>query len=304
MQRTNTIGYVYVFLAILLWSTLEIAIKLIQNTTSAILINLFRWVIGSLFFLVYIKVSRQEKSFWWFFRKYPQWYIPGAFFGLVLGMLGLAWGTTLTDASIAATIVSGNPIIISLYMLTIGKERRTFKKIFGIILGFLGMLIIVTELDFTQFMSKENVIGNLIVLFGMVFWCVHIIIGKRIIGKKLSEDDAFQISNLDYNGVTFIVAGLLMVPFLLIPGEIATLSLFTWQTWLGMLYLGIFTSGIAYLFFFKGLEKIEASRGINLFYLKPIIATMFAILLIHEIPTLYFFIGIAIEVIALIFISQ
>ncbi len=175
-------------------------------------------------------------------------------------MLGLALGTTFSDASIAATIVSGNPIIISLYMLTIGKERRTFKKIFGIILGFLGMLIIVTELDFTQFMSKDNLIGNLIVFLGMLFWCVHIIIGKRIIGKKLSENDAYQISNLDYNGVTFIIAGLFMIPFLLIPGEIGILSLFTWQTWLDMLYLGIFTSGIAYLFFFKGLEKIEASR--------------------------------------------
>ncbi len=166
------------------------------------------------------------------------------------------------------------------------------------------MLIIVTDLNFSAFVAVDNVVGNLIVFLGMIMWCINPLIGKKVIGKKLNESDPHVVSNLDYNGASFLAAGAMMIPFIFVPGEIQLLSAFTWQTWIGIVYLGVFTSGIAYLLFFKGLESMEASRGINLFYLKPVLATILAIVVIHESPSLYFYIGIGIEVVALIFIAH
>ena len=304
MDRNNRLGFTYILLAVIIWSTLELTMKMIQGTASPILINLFRWVIGGLFILVYIFATKAEKSFFWFVRKYPKWYLLSAFVGLAIGMLVLTYGNSLTDASAGATIMSANPIVISAYMLTVGGEKRTLKKILGTLLGFVGVLIIVTDLNFSAFVAVDNVVGNLIVFLGMIMWCINPLIGKKVIGKKLNESDPHVVSNLDYNGASFLAAGAMMIPFIFVPGEIQLLSAFTWQTWIGIVYLGVFTSGIAYLLFFKGLESMEASRGINLFYLKPVLATILAIVVIHESPSLYFYIGIGIEVVALIFIAH
>ena len=56
--------------------------------------------------------------------------------------------------------------------------------------------------------------------------------------------------------------------------EWKNISHYTPTSWLGVLYLGIITGGLGYVLFFKGLKYMEASRGINAFYFKPVIATL------------------------------
>ena len=47
-------------------------------------------------------------------------------------------------------------------------------------------------------------------------------------------------------------------------------------TWAWLLYLGIITVGIGYILYFEGLRRVPASRGVSLFYLKPILALLIA----------------------------
>ena len=149
----------------------------------------------------------------------------------------------------------------------------------------------------------ENLLGNILVLVGTALWCIDLIIGKTWLEKTKENEDNFKVTSLDFNIVTFLASSILMVPFLILPGEFSTLINQTWNTWLILLYLGILATGVSYFLFFKGISKMEASKGINIVYLKPIFATALSFIIFNTSPSLLFYIGCGIEIFALIIIS-
>jgi len=160
MEKNSKLGYGYIIFGIFTWSTIEITIKLIQSESSPITLNFFRFSVGGLVLLLYSLASKRTKSLIPIIRQYPKYYLPASVLGLVLGMLLFAVGTTKTDASLAATIFSSNPIIISLVMILFRNEKKNLKKVIGIILGFLGVLVIITEFRFEILLNSENILGN------------------------------------------------------------------------------------------------------------------------------------------------
>ncbi|MCF2141487.1 MAG: DMT family transporter [Candidatus Lokiarchaeota archaeon] len=318
MEKSYIKAYLYIIIAVFLWATIEIVMKLIQNNSSPFLMNFFRFFIGGFTLLFYAITVKKTKSIKKFLISHPKYYIPAALIGLAGGLLLYSFGTSLTEASMSAAIISSNPILISTYMIFFKGESKSPSKITGILLGFIGMLFIVTEMHFSAFFSNEYLLGNMLVLVGTCFWVVDLILGKLIMNKsRLSyqnhkENEVFstkgtesqKVSSLDFNVLTFLLASLFMSPYLLVSDEWSVIVSQSLSTWLGLLYIGVVTTGIAYLLFFKGLGSLEASKGSNLFYLKPIFATILAVLVLDEIPSIYFYLGIILEVIALILISK
>ncbi len=341
----NKLGYLYLFIGIFFWSTIEITLTLIKNeNTSPIIINTFRMLIGGIFLLGYITISGRLNQFKQFIRIFPKYYIPAAIIGLVIGQIIYINGTQKTQPELAATIFSSNPIIISLYMMLFQNEKKTKYKIIGVIIGFLGVLLIITELKFDVFLQEEYLVGNLLVFIGMSLWTLDVILGKLIFNKsqnqkekdteKLGENNQknkklsnqnknehntldkeeqkrkennnqdIAFDSLDFNAATFIIAGLAMVPFLALPSEIEIIPKMTIKAWMGILWLGIITGGIGYLLFFKGIQDIEASEGINAFYFKPVFSTVLSFLIFGNIPSTIFYIGLIIEIFALVLVSK
>ncbi|WP_371803483.1 DMT family transporter [Candidatus Lokiarchaeum ossiferum] len=306
MEKKTKIGYGYMIVGIFTWSTIELTIKLIQNESSPITLNFFRFSVGAVILLLYALITKRTRSLVLLIKQYPKYYIPASLLGLVIGMILFAIGTTYTDASFAATIFSSNPIIISLFMILFRNEKKNKKKIIGILLGFVGVLVIVTEFQFKAILNSDFFLGNILVFFGMALWCIDVIIGKELMKKRLvlSSEEDIQIDSLDFNLVTFISATLIYIPLLFYDNQWQIITNFTWTTWIGMLYLGIITTGLGYILFFKGIDMIEASKGINLFYLKPIFATILSYFILNEEPTYFLLIGIVIEIIALLLITR
>ena len=305
MNKSSIQAYILVGFAILCWASIEIVMKLIQSNSSALLMNFFRFCIGCLFlFGVAITTHRIQ-----YYPRYLRFYWKPLFFasslGLALGMFLFALGTTLTQASLAAAIISANPLIISTYMMVWQGESRSKLKIIGIILGFIGVLVIITQLNFTALMNPDYILGNILVFIGTILWSIDLIIGKLLLKNTSQYPDLPAMTSLDFNTLTFLGASIMMLPFVfLIPSELESMLQMSPVSWGGLFYLGILPTGIGYLAFFLGLRKIDASQGINLFYLKPIFATIMAFLILHEIPSLFLYIGIGIEFLALFLVTR
>ena len=304
VKKTTAQSYGYIIIAVFLWATIEIVMQIIKDDTSAIIINFFRFSIGGVTLLGYSLSIHNVGSLKTFLIRFPKYYLPAAFFGLTFGMLLFSIGTLKTEAFMAATIISSNPIIISFFMILFQGEKRNPGKIGGILLGFLGILIIITEFQFAAFLDSEYFVGNLLVFLGTVLWSLDLIIGKVLFNKSKTHPEAFQASSLDFNTTTFLITALLMVPFLFLPGEWTRLASQSLTTWGALIYLGIFPTGLAYLFFFKGIHQMEVSRGANLFYLKPIFVVILSALILQAQPSIFFFLGLGVEIIALFLISK
>lgn len=102
----------------------------------------------------------------------------------LLAALNIAFftiGVKTTTATISQILYAGVPIIIGLVSHFLLSEKLGFAKISGIIVGFIGVLVVV----FLPILEKGKVFsgdltGNIIIAAGVVCWSLYMVFSKRI----------------------------------------------------------------------------------------------------------------------------
>lgn len=287
-------------------STIEITYKLIQDfgTVPPALGNFFRMSLSAIVILLYIVITGGFSRFLRFLKIHPKFYLIASIVGIFGGILVFMYGLSLTEPALAAAIFSSNPILISTISILFLKESKSIRKIIGIIIGFIGVFIIISEFKLSGFFGQTNQLGNLLVFIGDILWSIGVVIGKACMNKAKELGESTEVINFDLAGVSFLISTVLMVPVVFVEREFQWISTFTWQTWVGVLFLGIFSTGVAYLFFYKGLSLVEASEGINLFYVKPVITTVANIIIFSYLPHYTFYIGVVLEFAGLFLVTS
>ena len=113
----------------------------------------------------------------------------------------------------------------------------------------------------------------LMVLLSTLNWAVYSVLGRGVIRDL---------------GATRATAGamnaglLLLVPVLLVPQATAGLSTLSATGWSAVLFLGICCSGLGYLFWYRALERMDASKVGSLLYLEPLVTLAAGSLLLAE----------------------
>ena len=97
-----------------------------------------------------------------------------------------------------------------------------------------------------------------------------------VMGKMKSEG----ISSITMICVSAIFGSLLYIPILLI-NDIPVLYI-PKGAFPQILYAGVFLSGIAYVTYMEALKILTASKGAMVFFLKPVIASLLAVIFLGE----------------------
>jgi len=79
-----------------------------------------------------------------------------------------------------------------------------------------------------------------------------------------------------------IVGGLITFPFTWLKWEWNILSHLSLSGWMGILFLGVFCSGLAYLFWYSALEKKDSGLVGMYLYLEPLVTLIGAYFLLNE----------------------
>jgi len=204
---------------------------------------------------------------------------------LTLGLTGVTlyhvfqnFGLRLTTASNSSLIISANPVFIALLDHFYLKEEMTWKRVFGMTIAFLGIILIVrpTRLTF----DPMGVIGDLLSLGAGLSWAFYSVFGKKI----LANYGAQRVTMF-----SMILGTLFLFPILLVS-EKPALPTSIW-IWFLLLILSLLCSGMAYLFWYKALEDVSPTRvGVFLFFL-PVVSVSVAHLVLLESLDVSFAIG-------------
>ncbi|MGB9614433.1 MAG: DMT family transporter, partial [Fervidobacterium sp.] len=159
------------------------------------------------------------------------------------------------------------PIFVSLLAWLLLNERHNARKYIGIFLGFLGLLIF----SFGK-LSGDSWLGIFFGIFAAVTFALYTVLMKKYTKKY---------GSLRVTAFSSLSSGLIYALLLSVLGKftIPKLSIFQWCI---LVYLGVVVTGIAYLTFFKAMEKIGATQSSRVFFLKPIVATVLAVILLGE----------------------
>jgi drug/metabolite transporter (DMT)-like permease len=191
------------------------------------------------------------------------------------------WGLQFTQALNALLIQSSGPLFIALWALILFNVRLTWAQLAGIALSLLGVLTIILRGDFAALAAIHFNIGDLMMTGALVAFGLYSAL-------MLRRPVTHQLSLICF---TMACGALLLLPFSIweyTNGVTLKLDTITMVT---LVYVVIFPSTLAYLFFNRGIATIGPNRAAPFFHLVPVFGSVMAILLLGEQPRLFHLAG-------------
>jgi drug/metabolite transporter (DMT)-like permease len=199
----------------------------------------------------------------------------------LLGFIGVTFHQWLqstalvtSQATTTAWIVATTPIFMALLGWLILKEKLGWLKVVGIGLAAVGVLLVVTRGDLASLAAgRFGAPGDLLILISAPNWAVFSVLSRRGLHSHPASRMMLFVMSL----------GWLFTTLLLIQGpglhEIGRLSL---PGWLGVGFLGVACTGLAYVFWYDALQAMPASQLGVFLYLEPLVAVVVAAIILGE----------------------
>lgn len=184
------------------------------------------------------------------------------------------YGLLYTIAVNTGWIVAIMPIFITVAARFYLREPITLRKVGGIILGFIGVFLVISKGVFSlSLFGFGSTFGDVLVLISAITWTAFTIGGRGFLSR---------FSPLAAITPIMIVGCLITFPFTWLKWEWNILFRLSLSGWMGILFLGIFCSGLAYLFWYSALEKKDSSIVGMYLYLEPLVTVIGAYFLLNE----------------------
>jgi drug/metabolite transporter (DMT)-like permease len=280
-MKYKIIVYVEAFIAVFIWGITFVATKATLKEVSPATIVWIRFGMGLIILGIAVAIRKQftlpNKSELTYFALIG---FIGVTFHQWLQATGLMTAAATTTAWIVATI----PIFTAILGWLVLKEKLGPLRTVGIIIATLGVLLIVSKGNIGTLTSgKFGTIGDFLILISAVNWAVFSILSRR--GLKVHPAALMMFYVMLFG---WFFAGIWLFGFGPGLSEIPKLSL---NGWLGLLILGVFGSGIAYITWYDALQILPASQASAFIYIEPLVTMVVASFILAEPITLVIIIG-------------
>ena len=267
-MRSHRVSVLKPLFAVVVWGFSFIATKNALEEVSPVVIVFIRQLLG-IAFLTVVAV-KQKNSFAVNIRDHGWIFILAviACLHLWIQVTGLQW----TTASNTGWIIGTTPVFMAILSLIFFKERISPLQTVGIILSFLGLLLLVSKgnISSIDFISNK---GDLLIIISSVTWSVFSMVNKKI---------TFHYSPIMTTLYMFMFVAVIIAPFTVTTQNIHAAMHLSVSGWISILFLGIFCSGAAYAIWAQALSEMSASRVGAFLYLEPFVTLFGAWVMLNE----------------------
>ncbi len=271
MHKTKLLPFLEALFAVIVWGASFIATKIAVGQISPIAVVWLRFAMGIPIILFAVVIRKQFA-----FPKGNEW----AYFTL-LGFLGISFhqwlqsnGLQTAQATTTAWIVSTSPAFIAVLGWIILKEKLNLPQSLGIVLAMIGVLAVVSKGDLAAITSGNfGTYGDYLILISSVNWAVFSIISRRGLKNHPSTRMTFWVMTIGW--LITSVAFLANKSYTEIP-------LLDARGWWAMIFLGIFTTGFAYIAWFDALSQLPVAQTGAFLFVEPLTSMVVAAIILNE----------------------
>ena len=227
-----------------------------------------RGFIGAAFLLLVIALKREKLSKTAIKKNLWLLILSGACIGFNWILLFEAYRyTTVATATLCYYLA---PIFVIMASPLILKERLSGRKVTCVLVALAGMVLVSGVLQ-AGFHGLSELKGILFGLGAAAFYASVILMNKKII----------DISAYDKTVVQLVCAATVLVPYVLLTGELAVAE------WSGIgfvlvLVVGILHTGVTYALYFGSMAHLKAQTVAIFSYIDPIVAILLSAVLLQE----------------------
>ena len=263
MKRTLLLSYGMYILSMLIFGTNGILVHHISLASSQII--LMRTLIGGLLLTLIVLLR----------GGFDRAGIRADLLPLLLGgsVLGLNWVALFEayrqlNVSLATLIYYVGPILVLLFSPVLFREKLNSRKITSVVLVAVGLVCISGSIALRGMSMR----GLLTAVVSALFYAAVIIFNKRITNTGGLQTAALELD------IAFVIVLIYMMLTVGLPHP--AVSDIPW-----IAVIGLVNTGLAYLLYFSGLQKLPAQSAALISYVDPVSALVFSALFLHETMT-------------------
>jgi drug/metabolite transporter (DMT)-like permease len=272
--------YFEALFAVVVWGGSFIATKIAVGQISPTTVVWLRFTMGIPLILFAVIIRKQfafpKGSEWWYFA--------------LLGFLGITFhqwlqsnGLKTAQATTTAWIVATSPAFIAILGWMVLKEKLNLLQSFGFVLAMVGVLAVVSKGDLSTIaVGQFGSYGDFLILISAVNWAVFSILSRRGLKDHPSTRMTFWVMAIGWaftSAAFFSGKNYTEIPQLDSHG------------WMAILYLGIFTTGLAYIAWFDALSQLPAAQTGAFLFVEPLTSMVVAAIILNEQITLFSLLG-------------
>ena len=170
-------------------------------------------------------------------------------------------------------MISTIPVLIIFFSSISTSEKVKLPQILGLVISFIGVLIIITKFEFNKLLNLNLNKGDMWILVAMISWAIYSVMIKE---KKINLEPFILLQTLILIGLVFLV------PFYIY--EILTFQYLTINipVMLTVGYVVLFAGIGAYIFWIGAIKIIGPSRSGIFLHLMPVFSSLMAIFILGE----------------------
>lgn len=279
---TRLSAFLLLAFANLFWAGNWITGRALREAFDPLTLNFWRWVVATLVLAPFALPGLRRK--WRVIRRNAGILLLLAFTGVAMFQSLVYLGLRSTAAVNAVLLNSSLPLFMLLCSWAIERERASPRQVGGMLVSLAGILVILSRGDPAALLQLQLHAGDGWILLAMPVWGIYSVLLRR--------------RPPELGGLEFLFVIALTGVLLMLPGVALLAARAPWH-WpggaaaLGVLYMGVAASVLAFIFWNRGVAAVGANAAGFTVHLLPAFGTVLAILFLGETFAGYHAAGIA-----------
>lgn len=271
MNTTRASAFALLAAANLMWSGNWILGRALRETFDPVALNFWRWLVALLVLAPFaLREALAKRAA---IRRHAGLLVTLALFGVVAFQSLVYLGLESTTAINAVLINASAPAFIVICSWIVDRERAGWRQVAGMLISFLGVLVIVCQGEPARLAQLEVHRGDAWILLAMPLWGLYSVLVKRCPPELRGVTLTFVLSALG-------AAMLLPLYFAVEPRGPLRLPSATEAG--AVLYVAVAASVLAFLCWNRGVAVVGANAAGFTIPLLPVFGTVLAIFALGE----------------------
>ena len=184
----------------------------------------------------------------------------------------IAYGETQITSVLAGIANAATPLWTALFsMAFIPKDRISRNEYLGVLTGFVGVLVLIGIWEGNS--GENDLLGILAVVVATACYGGVVIYTRAKVTELGFSPSSFIGAQLSASAIQLLILCLI---FTSVPTQISS------STWGAILFLGIFSTGLAFPLVYKIIRDVSSLAAATITYATPIVSTIAGVIFLSE----------------------
>ena len=237
-----------------------------------------RYVVAVALFVIYLKLSNQ-----WMIPTRGEWKRIAwiGFFATCLYQAFFMVGMKYTAAGDASLMITFNPFFTPVLAIFFLNEAMHWRLGAGIALGLAGVTVLFLYSPNVDIPFYERALGDALIAGAAFAWACNSI-QMKIAMTQPAEDSDRCLSPLQLTVWSSVIGLVMLTPIAAVETAVMGIPEPSFDGWVAILFLAIFSTVVSYVWFADGILTIGAGKSALYVYLVPIFGIYSGYLLLDE----------------------